>query len=92
MNIQSNLQKKSFTLVDQACHEIRGFRSLYQQLDDKIRLSGQSTNTLSNYARKLAQLSLHFGKLPQHISEKELNKYLASLKYYPFIGPLLIFS
>jgi site-specific recombinase XerD len=34
---------------------------------------------LSNYARKLAQLSLHFGKLPQHISEKELNKYLASL-------------
>jgi integrase/recombinase XerD len=79
MNIQSNLQKKSFTIVEQACHEIRGFRNLYQQLDDKIRLSGQSTNTLSNYARKLAQLSLHFGKLPQHISEKELNKYLASL-------------
>ena len=79
MNIQSNLQKKSFTLVNQACHEIRGFRNLYQQIDDKIRLSGHSTNTLSNYARKLAQLSLHFGKLPQHISEKELNKYLASL-------------
>ena len=79
MSIPSNLQKKSFTLVDQACHEIRGFRNLYQELDDKVRLSGQSTSTLSNYARKLAQLSLHFGKLPQHISEKELNKYLASL-------------
>jgi integrase/recombinase XerD len=79
MSIPSNLQKKSFTLVDQACHEIRGFRNLYQQLDDKVRLSGHSISTLSNYARKLAQLSLHFGKLPQHISEKELNKYLASL-------------
>ena len=40
---------------------------------------GNTTSTFSNYARKLAQLSLHFGKLPQHISEKELNKYLASL-------------
>jgi len=79
MSIPSNLQKKSFTLVDQACHEIRGFRNLYQQLDDKVRLSGQSIHTLINYSRKLAQLSLHFGKLPQHISEKELNKYLASL-------------
>jgi site-specific recombinase XerD len=79
MNIPSNLKKKSFTIVDQACQEIRGFRNLYQQLDDKVRLSGHSTSTLSNYARKLALLSLHFGKLPQHISEKELNKYLASL-------------
>jgi site-specific recombinase XerD len=79
MSIQSKLRKKSFTIVEQACHEIRGFRNLYQGLDDKVRLSGQSTSTLSNYARKLAQLSLHFGKLPQHISEKELNKYLASL-------------
>jgi site-specific recombinase XerD len=79
MSIQSKLRKKSFTIVEQACHEIRGFRNLYQELDDKVRLSGQSTSTLSNYARKLAQLSLHFGKLPQHISEKELNKYLAPL-------------
>jgi site-specific recombinase XerD len=79
MSIQSKLRKKSFTIVEQACHEIRGFRNLYLGLDDKVRLSGQSTSTLSNYARKLAQLSLHFGKLPQHISEKELNKYLASL-------------
>jgi integrase/recombinase XerD len=79
MNIPSKLQKKSFTIVEQACHEIHGFRNLLQQLDDKVRLSGHSPSTLSNYARKLAQISLHFGKLPQHISEKELNKYLASL-------------
>lgn len=75
----ANLRKKSFTIVEQACHEIRGFRNLLQELDDKVRLSGQSMSTLSNYSRKLAALSLHFGKLPQHISEKDVNKYLAQL-------------
>ena len=79
METPAKLRKKSFTIVEQACHQVRGFRNLYQELDDKVRLSGQSSSTLSNYARKLAQLSLQFGKLPQHISEKELNKYLASL-------------
>lgn len=79
MNTQPKLRKKSFTIVEQAIHQVRGFRNLYQELDDKIRLSGHSASTLTNYGRKLAHLALHFGKLPQHISEKELNKYLASL-------------
>lgn len=59
METQSNLRKKSFTIVEQAIHQVRGFRSLFQELDDKVRLSGQSTSTLNNSARKLAQLSLH---------------------------------
>jgi site-specific recombinase XerD len=79
MKAQSKLSKKSFTIVEQACHQVRGFRNLFEELDDKVRLSGQSSSTLENYARKLAQISLHFGKLPQHIDEKELNKYLANL-------------
>jgi integrase/recombinase XerD len=79
MNQHPKLRKKSFTIVEQACHEIRGFKNLYQELDDKVRLSGQSTSTLYNYSRKIAQLCLHFGKLPQHINEKELNKHLASM-------------
>jgi integrase/recombinase XerD len=79
METQPKLRKKSFTIVEQAIHQVRGFRGLYQELDDKVHLSGQSPSTLNNYARKLAQLSLHFGKLPQHISEKELNRYLADM-------------
>jgi site-specific recombinase XerD len=77
METQPKLRKKSFTLVEQACQQVRGFRKLYDELDDKVRLSGQSPSTLRNYGRKLAQLSLHFGQLPQHIDEKKLNKYLA---------------
>ena len=73
------LRKKSFTIVEQACHEIHGFSKLYQELCDKVTLSGQTESTLKNYARKLAHLSLHFGKLPQHIDEREINRYLASL-------------
>jgi integrase/recombinase XerD len=79
MKAQSKLRKKSFTVVEQACHQIRGFKKLYEELDDKVRLSGHSASTLTNYARKMAQLSLHFGKLPEHIGEKELTKYLANL-------------
>ncbi|MBP6978395.1 MAG: phage integrase N-terminal SAM-like domain-containing protein [Lentimicrobiaceae bacterium] len=78
-NATPKLRKKSFTIVEQACHEIHGFSKLYQELQDKVTLSGQTLSTLTNYARKLAHLSLHFGKLPQHISEREINRYLASL-------------
>jgi hypothetical protein len=34
METQSKLRKNSFTIVEQACHEIRGFRKLYEELDD----------------------------------------------------------
>jgi site-specific recombinase XerD len=76
---KSKVQKRTFTIVEQACHEIHGFRKLYDELRDKILLSGQSKSTLTNYSRKVAQISLHYGKLPQNISEKEVNRYLASI-------------
>ena len=75
----TKIRKKTFTIVEQAKHEIRGFQKLMQEMDDKVRLSGHSPSTLKNYSRKLAHLSLHFGQLPQHISTKEINKYLAQL-------------
>ena len=79
MDTQPKLRKKTFTITEQAIHQVRGFRKLYEELDDKVRLSGHSESTMKNYSRKLAHLALHCGKLPQHISEKELNKYLTRL-------------
>lgn len=75
----SKVRKRTFTIVEQACHEIPGFRKLYEELKDKVVLSGQTQSTLSNYARKLAHISLHFQKLPQNIGEKEINRYLANM-------------
>jgi site-specific recombinase XerD len=75
----TKLRKRSFTLVEQASHKVRGFSTLYQQLEEKIVLAGMSKSSLGNYGRKLAQVCLHFNQLPQHIDEKKLNRYLASL-------------
>jgi len=64
MKTQSKLRKKSFTIVEQACHEIHSFSKLWEELQEKVTLSGHSQSTLANYGRKIAQLSLHFGKQP----------------------------
>jgi integrase/recombinase XerD len=79
MDTQSKLRKKTFTLVERACNEVNGFKNLYERFCDKITLSSQSNSLLQSYGRQLAHLSLHFGKLPQDISETEMNKYLVSL-------------
>ncbi len=78
-NAQAKLRKRSVTIVEQACREIHGFTKLYDELQEKMLLSGQCKSTLSNYARKLAHISLHFRKLPHLVSEKEINHYLADL-------------
>ncbi len=82
MRSKSTIKEKPKTIVEQACLQVYGFREIFEELDDRIRLACQSESTLKNYSRKLAQLSLHFGRPPQDISEKELNQYLAAKARY----------
>ena len=35
-NERSKLRKKVFTIVEQACHEIHGFKKLNSELQDKV--------------------------------------------------------
>jgi integrase/recombinase XerD len=42
-------------------------------------MQGQSQSTLDNYIRRIAVISLHFSRLPEQISDDELNEYLTSL-------------
>jgi len=79
METQTKLQKKENSYVERACREIKGFRKLYEDIDEKMCISDLSRSTTANYCRRLAQLSLEFGRLPQDISDKEINKYLANL-------------
>ena len=79
METQSKLNKNRITYVEQACEEIPGFKKFYDEFQERVVLSGSSGSTLSNYGRKIAQISLHFGKLPEEVPEKEINRYLASL-------------
>jgi len=48
-------------------------------LQQQVILRGQSRSTLENYIRRIAQISLHFGRLPQQGSDDEINEYLSSL-------------
>ena len=72
-------KKKGLTIVERALESIAGFGAVYKTLHQQVTLKGQSRSTLENYIRRIAQISLHFGKLPQQISDDEINEYLTSL-------------
>ncbi len=48
-------------------------------MHQQVILRGQSRSTLENYIRRIAQISLHFGRLPEQVSDDEINEYLSSL-------------
>ena len=48
-------------------------------LEQQTALRGQSKSTLYNYLRRIALISLHFGRLPEKIPDDELNEYLTGL-------------
>jgi integrase/recombinase XerD len=70
---------KESTIVGQAIETVNGFNEVYKKLHQQVILRGQSRSTLENYIRRIAQISLQFGKLPEHISDDEINEYLTAL-------------
>lgn len=48
-------------------------------MQQQVILRGQSRSTLENYIRRIAQISLHFSRLPEQVSDDEINEYLSSL-------------
>ena len=58
---------------------IAGFDRVYRTLEQQVVLRGQAKSTFENYIHRIAQVSLHFNRLPEEISAEELNEYLASL-------------
>jgi site-specific recombinase XerD len=67
------------TIVEKALDTVNGFNAVYHRLKQQVTLKGQSKSTLENYIRRIAIISLHFGKLPEQVSDDEINEYLASL-------------
>jgi len=67
------------TLVEKAIQCVDGFERVYKLLQQQVILRGQSRSTLENYIRRIALTSLHFGKLPEQVSDDEINEYLTSL-------------
>lgn len=68
-----------YTLVQRANDLVPGFMAAYQQFEQKATISQSSNSTLTNYGRSVAQVALHFGKLPHDISIDDINTYLYHL-------------
>jgi integrase/recombinase XerD len=71
------------TIVEQAITVVPGFKRVVEKLEQQVTLRGQSKSTLSNYMRRIALISLHFEKLPEEISDDEINEYLTGLALDP---------
>jgi integrase/recombinase XerD len=67
------------TVVEKAIEAIPGFNAVFLKLQQQVVLRGQSKSTLDNYIWRIAQISIHFFRLPEQVSDDEINEYLASL-------------
>jgi len=77
------MKRNEPTIVVKATQTVDGFAKVYKMLQQQVVLRGQSKSTLENYIRRIALISLHFGRLPEDISEEEINEYLAALASNP---------
>ncbi len=76
-------KKKGLNVVERAIIAISGFEEVVKKLEQQVTLRGQSMSTLKNYINRIARISLHFGRLPEDISEDEINEYLVGLALDP---------
>jgi len=77
------MKKVEPTIIEKAIQTIEGFEKVYLAMQQQTLLRGQSKSTLENYTRRIAQISLHFGRLPEDIPDEEINEYLAALAANP---------
>ncbi|WP_316928322.1 tyrosine-type recombinase/integrase [Galbibacter marinus] len=66
--------------MEKACHSVPEFTDLYRKLERSVTLSGKSQSTLTNYARCLAHITLHFNCSPLDLDEEQILDYLHVLK------------
>jgi integrase/recombinase XerD len=76
-------QRTEPTLVQKAIDMVPGFQRVFAKLQQQVTLRGQSQSTLNNYIRRMAIISMHFGRLPEAISDEELKEYLTALALDP---------
>lgn len=72
-------KKDYYTLVQQACDAVPGFKIHYQQFIERATIAQSSESLITNYSRSVAQVALHFNQPPHAITTDELNSYLYRL-------------
>jgi site-specific recombinase XerD len=77
------MRQKVPTIVQKAKLRIKGFENVFKVIHQNTVLRGQSKSTFHNYLRRIALISLHFGRLPENITDDEINEYLTGLALDP---------
>lgn len=54
-----------------------------EKISQQTTLRGQSQSTLKNYTLQIAKVCLHFSRLPEEISQEEINEFLTGLARSP---------
>jgi Site-specific recombinase XerD len=72
-------KKSEFTILERAMQTIPGFEKVYHKMQQQTILGGRSASTLENYLRRIALVCMEFDRLPEDISEDEINEYLTAL-------------
>ena len=76
-------KKGEFTILGRAMQTVPGFDKVYHKLKQQTILSGRSQSTFDNYIRRIALVCLEYNRLPEDISEDEINDYLTGLAQMP---------
>ncbi len=77
------MRKERAKIVDNAIQTVEGFEKVFKVIHQNTVLKGQSKSTFHNYLRRIALISLHFDRLPENISDDEINEYLTGLALDP---------
>ena len=76
-------KKCEFTILERAMQTVVGFDKVYHKMKQQTILGGRSESTLENYLRRIALVCLEYNRLPEDISEEEINEYLTGLAQMP---------
>ena len=67
-------------ILNQAIREVPKFEELLHRFERTISVLGRSQSTFSNYARHVASMALHFGKIPTELDVEQVQEYLFMLQ------------
>ena len=76
-------KRTSPTILERAIITVPEFEKVLTTLSQQVTLRGQSKSTLNNYGRRIALFVIHFKRLPEQVSEDEINEYLVALARDP---------
>jgi len=72
-------KKCEFTILGRAMQTVPDFDKVYHKMKQQTLLGGRSQSTFDNYIRRIALVCLAYNRLPEDISEDEINDYLTGL-------------